>query len=387
MARALRRVHPRSGALHAARADAAPRLWHRAPVPNVSLPLAPLPASDALTRPLDELAIELTVYCNLRCKMCSVWEIREHGVPFDLAIKLLADARALGATHFTPCGAESFMRKDFLDIVERAHELGYRKQDIVTNGTMVTAAHLDRLEGVPSVELHISIDGPRELHDELRGEGNFDKAVATARACRERGIAVGLSGVILKESLPHLRHLVTLAHELGIDEVSFQPFQTEISGPDKEISRFSLLRTPRATIVAQLEELAEHAEKLGVRIFTESLFGVIPDYLAFGKRPIPPGGCYLPSKFLLVDWRGDVYPCFFMRSESDRMGNVYEHAIPDIWHSIHHKQLQTLALTERCPGCLAACSDVESFDDKAPDADVTYAPPDAVLLDALEDAS
>lgn len=349
-----------------------------------ALPLAP---SDALSRPLDEIAIELTVYCNLRCKMCSVWEIREHGVPFELATKLLKDARDLGATHFTPCGAESFMRKDFLDIVEHAHDLGYRKQDIVTNGTMITDAHLDRLQRVPSVELHISIDGPRAIHDELRGEGNFDKAVATARKCRERGIAVGLSGVILKESLPHLRHLVSLAHELGIEEVSFQPFQTEISGPDKEISRFSLLRTPRETIVAQLEELAEHAERLGVTIFTESLFGVIPDYLAFGKRPIPPGGCYLPSKFLLVDWRGDVYPCFFMRSEDDRMGNVYEDEVHYLWHSVHHKQLQTLALTERCPGCLAACSDVERFDETGPDAEVSYAPPDPVLLDALEASS
>jgi hypothetical protein len=33
---------------------------------------------------------------------------------------------------------------------------------------------------------------------------------------------------------------------------------------------------------------------------------------------------------------------------------------------MHHKQLQVLALTERCPGCLAACSDVETFN-HAPD--------------------
>ncbi|MEM9070505.1 MAG: radical SAM protein [Myxococcota bacterium] len=351
---------------------------------NELLPLAP---SNALTRPLDEIAIELTVYCNLRCKMCSVWEIREHGVPFDLACTLLTDARNLGATHFTPCGAESFMRKDFLDIVEFAEKIGFTKQDIVTNGTMITDKHLDRLQACPSVELHISIDGPKDIHDDLRGEGNFDKSVATARKCIERGISVGLSGVILKESLPHLRHLVSLAHELEIDEVSFQPFQTEISGPEKEISRFSLMRTPRAQIVAQLEELAAHADELGVTIFTESLFGVIPDYLAFGKRPIPPGGCYLPSKFLLVDWRGDIYPCFFMRGESDKMGNVYEDGLKDLWHSVHHKQLQTLALTERCPGCLAACSDVDTFDTSTPGADVTYAPPRQVLLDAMEGVS
>lgn len=342
--------------------------------------LVPLAPSKALTRPLEEIAIELTVYCNLRCQMCSVWELRQHGVEHDLAKKLLEQARSLGATVFTPCGAESFMRKDFLDLVEHAHGLGYEKQDIVTNGTMITDAHLDRLEGCPSVELHISIDGPPAIHDVLRGEDAYAKAVETVRKCRERGIGVGVSGVIMKETLHHLTHLIDLAAEHGIDEVSFQPFQTEISGPDKDIPRFSLLRTPREKIVAALEVVHAHAAKKGVRIFTESLFGVIPDYLAYGKRPIPPGGCYLPSKFLLVDFRGDVYPCFFMRGDDDRMGNVIAgDEITDIWHSIHHKQLQTLALTERCPGCLAACSDVESF---VHEGEVVYAPPRAELLEA-----
>ena len=320
----------------------------------MSLPIfTPLDKSPTLTRPLDEIAIELTVYCNLKCEMCSVWELQQHGVPFETVEKLLRQARELGATTFTPCGAESFMRKDFLDVVELAQELGYTRQDIVTNGTMITEAHIDRLAKCPSVALHVSIDGPPAIHDALRGEGNYAKSVATVRRCLERGIEVGLSGVILKESI---------AHELGIGEVSFQPFQLEISGPNKDLHRFSLLRTPREEIVAQLRKVQAHADSLGVDIFTESLFGVIPPYLSDGIRPIPPGGCYLPSKFLLVDFRGDVYPCFFMRTDADRMGNVRADEIVDIWGSVHHQQLQTLALTERCPGCLAACSDVETFD-------------------------
>ncbi len=322
---------------------------------------APLLPARVLTRPLDQLAVELTVYCNLQCKMCSVWEIREHGVPLDLAKKLLDDAYALGARTFVPCGAESFMRKDFLDIVEYAHALGYTMQEIVTNGTMLTDAHFDRLVKCPSVQLHVSIDGPREVQDDLRGEGVYDKCVATVRKAIARGVRVGLSGVILRETLPHLTALVDLAAELGVGEVSFQPFQMEISGPEKDLNRFSLLRPQRGELVQRLEALREHARERGVKIFTEAMFGVIPDYLIEGKRPIPPGGCYLPSKFLLVNYTGDVYPCFFMRQDDDRLGNVYKDSIRDIWHSRHHKQLQVLALTERCPGCLAACSDVETF--------------------------
>ncbi len=40
-------------------------------------------------------------------------------------------------------------------------------------------------------------------------------------------------------------------------------------------------------------------------------------------------------------------------------------ASDEIWHSRIHKQLQILALTERCPGCLANCSDVQTYTDNA----------------------
>ena len=326
---------------------------------------AALTPSPRLTRPLEQLALSLTMYCNLECKMCSVWEVRKHGVPFELAKQVIADARSLGATTLTPFGAESFMRKDFIDILEYAHSIGYRLLSIVSNGTMITDAHLDRMQRCPSVRLNISIDGPRDIHDELRGAGMYDKAVATARKCIARGIAVAFSGVIMRETLPRLEALIDLAVDVGIPSVSYQPFQTEIAGSHKDIPRFSLAAEKRDAIVARLHELSDYAEKRGVNVYTESLFGAVPDYLVYGKRPIPLGGCNVPSRMLLVDWRGDIYPCFFMGRESERMGNVYRDQLSDIWHSIMHKQLQTLALTERCPGCLAACSDVRTFAENA----------------------
>src|SRR5579872_3628117 len=320
-----------------------------------------LAESPRLTRPLDKFAIQLTLYCNLKCKMCSVWEIRKHGVPLELAKQLLTDAYKLGARQWIPTGAESFMRKDFVEIVEFAHALVYWHQSIVTNGTMIDDDDLERLAHCPSVKLNISIDGPRDIHDELRGAGNYDKSVATARECVRRGIDVGMSGVILRETLSHTKALIDLAADVGVKGVSYQPFQTEISGMHKDVARFSLESLEGDAIAKALRELCEYAARHNISIYTEPLFGEVPDYLLYNKRPIPSGGCSLPSSMVLVDWRGNVYPCFFMMHDEDIMGNVYQISLPEIWHSRAHKQLQMLALTERCPGCLAACSDVRSF--------------------------
>ncbi|MBW2702246.1 MAG: radical SAM protein, partial [Deltaproteobacteria bacterium] len=101
-------------------------------------------AHPALAWGLDEIAIELTVHCNLKCEMCSVWEGRRHGVDEALARALLEQARSLGARSFIPCGGECFMRKDFTDLLAYADGLGFESSEVVTNGLLL-GDHLERL--------------------------------------------------------------------------------------------------------------------------------------------------------------------------------------------------------------------------------------------------
>lgn len=309
--------------------------------------------------PMEELAVELTVHCNLRCRMCSVWEGQRHGVDGDLARRLLAEARDLGAVSFVPCGAESFTRPDFVDLVEHADRLGYQRQEIVTNGILLPR-HVDRLAGIPSVRLHVSIDGPREVHDDLRGAGAFDGALAGVRAAVGRGIRTGLSAVLMPQTLDSLPHVIELASDLGLAEVSFQPFQPEIDGCERDHAEWLFRPRDRGRVERAIASLRARARDLGVSIYTDSILDKVPAYLFEGVRPIPDDGCFLPSRFLLVDIRGDVFPCFFMRDTS--IGNVVlGDSLADLWHSETQIALQMLAISHLCPGCLAACSDIATF--------------------------
>lgn len=319
--------------------------------------------ADPLSWELAEIAIELTTCCNLRCAMCSVWEGKRHGPDEALARALLEAARGLGATSFVPCGGESFMRRDFVDLLAHADRIGYERSEVVTNGVLVSD-HLAVLAKIPSVSLHVSIDGPAAVHDALRGPGVYQQAVDAVRGAREHGIRVGISGVLMKPTLATATHVVDLASELGVDEVSFQPFQPEIDGFERDHRRWLFEPGERSQVEDALGALRAHARERGVRIYTESILDHLPAYCFDGVRPIPPGGCYLPSRFVLVDVHGDVYPCFFMRD--DVMGNVIRgDRLEDIWHGELHGALQMLAITSRCPGCLAACSDIASFEGAA----------------------
>jgi MoaA/NifB/PqqE/SkfB family radical SAM enzyme len=317
-------------------------------------------SKDPLTFALEEIAIEVTVHCNLTCEMCSVWKGKRHGPDREILENLLTEARELGAHTFVPCGGEPFMRTDFVDLLEHAHGLGFTRSEVVTNGLLVPK-HIDRLEPLTSVQLHVSIDGPRKIHDALRGEGVYERAVNAVRLARERSVAVGISGVLMRPTLKDAAHVVDLAAELGLGEVSFQPFQPEINGMDRDHSEFLFEPHQRAEVEETIESLRELAGERGVRIYTDPILDQVPGYCFEGIRPIPPGGCYLPSRFILVDVSGDLYPCFFMRD--DVMGNVLRgDGLRDVWHSEIHNALQMLAITSRCPGCLAACSDIATFD-------------------------
>lgn len=325
---------------------------------SAALTYPELDGESPLTWPMSQIAIETTTWCNLSCKMCSVWEGKTKGPDTATVKQILTDARALGATSFVPCGAENFMRTDFVELLEFAQELGYDKLEVVTNGILVPK-HLERLARLPSLELHVSIDGPRHVHDPLRGEGAYDKALAAAIAAREAGIAVGVSTVIMKPTLATLEHTLELTRKHGFGMTSFQPFQPEIDGW-RDSSPWTFAPDERSHLEARLAELRQNADAMGIAIWTRELLDYVPAYLFEGVRPIPPGGCFMPSRFLLVDVHGDVYPCFFMRE--DVIGNVNQgDRIAQLWHSQVHTATQLLGLTSRCPGCLAACSDVASF--------------------------
>ncbi len=330
-----------------------------------SKPRDPTAASDPLpvdpyALPLSEIAIELTSKCNLTCGMCSVWKGRRDGISAALVRELLAEAWQLGARSFVPCGAEIFMRKDTMGLLKAADDLGFERQEIVTNGILLPQ-HADALADIPSIRLHVSIDGPARIHDALRGEGNYDKALEGVRAVQDRGIPVELSAVLMRQTLETADHIVDLACELGIGRVSFQPFQPEIAGIGLDHSDWTFPRADQNRVEEELQNLVGYAARKGIEIFTASTFEHIVPYLFDVLRPIPKNGCYMPSRFVLIDGRGESYPCFFMRGRS--MGNVTQGVrLREIWDGHGRRIMQDLALARKCPGCLAACSDIAMFD-------------------------
>ena len=114
--------------------------------------------------------VNVTNVCNLSCTHCFVFRADNPNKPKDRMddqtmlhqLKTLRDKHGVKSMLFM--GGEPMIRKD---LVLEGMKL-FEKSSIVTNGTY----------GIPSVPGHlvtVSLDGPKELNDPIRGEGVFDK--------------------------------------------------------------------------------------------------------------------------------------------------------------------------------------------------------------------
>ncbi len=318
----------------------------------------------AFDRPPENIAIALATRCNLACKMCSEWRQGGAGLAHEKVLSLMEDARAMGATSFSSCGPEPFMREDTPEILTYAERIGFQGTRAITNGVLLNkGCTLEALEKLRRLNIVISLDGPREVHDDLRGKGVYDKAVEALREIRGRGITCSISSVIMRQTIDRLSEVVDLAADLAIPVISMQPYQRELAGIDNNHVKFEFRREEERTVEKKLKQLMRYSEQKKVKIYTADMMKFVPAYLTRGTMFIPPNGCHVPSRLLIVDSAGECYPCFQMRNSMRHksMGNVYRTTLDKIWHNDVHRELVTLGLNGKCPGCLAACSDMKSF--------------------------
>ena len=178
--------------------------------------------------------------CNLRCDMCWWWG--ENGIAEKLMkekdpiltdelsteeIKSTVDQLEKYRPSFYLSGGEPFVRPDAIEIIEYITGKGM-SVIINDNGTLLSDDIINRLAKIRNLTLNFSIDGPKDVHDTIRGTGVFDKAIATIQKLLElRGNSLypaiktntTFSPLILGRMDELIRYL---QNDVGVDAVRMQ---------------------------------------------------------------------------------------------------------------------------------------------------------------------
>ena len=159
----------------------------------------------------------ITDQCNYACAYCNPAQKQSREVSTEEAFSLLDDLALLGTRKISFTGGEPFLRQDLGAII---HYCG--KKGIVTsinsNGSLVPA-RIDEVRGI-SV-LNLSLDGPQDIHDFIRGKGSFVDVMKAADAAKSRGIKAAFSVTLSKLNLGCLAFFLKTAR----DRQSFVYFQ------------------------------------------------------------------------------------------------------------------------------------------------------------------
>jgi MoaA/NifB/PqqE/SkfB family radical SAM enzyme len=140
-----------------------------------------------------------TLRCNLECKGCFAANyLTENDLSLDVLEKIVSQSGAMGVPSFGVIGGEPLLVPDIFKLFKKFPEKGFY---LVTNGTMVDDKVIEALRGLPNVVTIFSIEGFRETNDALRGEGVFDKVMATMKKMKEAGLIFGFSTVVHKENM------------------------------------------------------------------------------------------------------------------------------------------------------------------------------------------
>jgi MoaA/NifB/PqqE/SkfB family radical SAM enzyme len=328
------------------------------------------------------VSLTVTNACNLRCRMCGQWSaegyIRTGGVRDELRLadwkRVIDELADHGISSVLLRGGEVFLYPDILPLLEYLHGKGMFVS-IDTNGTQLARFAAD-LVRIGNMHLTVSVDGPEQIHDAVRGvKGTFRRlreglaALAEAEQQTARSLSKSITFTIGPDSYTGLGRMPEVARGLGIGTICI----------------VACYFVPRAVGETYARELrgrfgAEgfswrgfHHEESGVQIglFLRELrayrgnLGEILDYPYFpmseeeyrtwfsdATTPVGLPACGNVERLIDIQPTGEANFCVDFPDYS--IGNVRETSIAEIWNGPRaasfreFRRRQPLAVCHRC---------------------------------------
>lgn len=284
-----------------------------------------VPALQARPGPPLWLLLELTYRCPLHCVFCyNPTELAHVGRELETAhwLRVLREARALGAVQLGLSGGEPLARDDLELIVAEAHALGFYI-NLITSGIGLTEARLQALKAAGLDHIQLSFqDSTREMNDFLSSTRTFELKSQIAALIRKYDYPMVLNVVLHRLNIDHVGDILAMAERLGAEYVELA--NTQYYGW-AWLNRTHLLPS-RAQLQRAEQTTREFRDRLGNRM---RIFFVVPDYFETRPKACMNG---LGSVFLTVAPDGLALPCHAARLLPGlELPNVRDSSVESIW--------------------------------------------------------
>jgi len=291
----------------------------------VSSTVPGLAASPGVGPPL-WLLLELTYRCPLHCVFCyNPTDFAATGPELPTAewLRVLREARALGAVQLGLSGGEPLAREDLEPIVAGAHALGFYV-NLITSGVGMTEERIRVLKraGLDHIQLSFQ-DSTREMNDFLSSTRTFELKAKVAELIRRYDYPMVLNVVLHRLNIDHVGEILAMAERMGAQYVELA--NTQYYGW-AWLNRAHLLPS-RAQLTRAEAVTRAFRERVGSSM---QIYFVVPDYFETRPKACMNG---LGNIFLAVTPDGTALPCHAARMLPGlEFPNVCARDVRSIWY-------------------------------------------------------
>ena len=286
------------------------------------------------------LIASITSKCNLHCAGC--YSRCNHATVDSEPVRQLTDeewqnifneAEELGISFILLAGGEPMLHRGVIEAAGKKQNILF---PIFTNGTYLDDRYLELFDKCRNLIPVMSIEGSRELTDERRGAGIYDRLIANMDEIKKRGLIFGASVTVTTRNYREVtsqEFLDSLA-EKGCKMVIFVEY-VPVTEESRELAPTD---TEREYLRSEIIKLRETRPEMV--------------YISFPGDEKSSGGCVAAGRgFFHINSHGGAEPCpFFPYSDI----NVRDSSLKDAMNSPLFRKLRDegYLLVDHSGGCV-----------------------------------
>ncbi|MCZ7582627.1 MAG: radical SAM protein [Deltaproteobacteria bacterium] len=320
-------------------------------------------ANGSFNGPIARCVWELTLRCNALCCFCGSRAGTARAGEFDTkrCLDLAREMIDLGLEKLTLSGGEPLLSKSFFEIAKFTIARGVRA-DTVTNGLMIDENMAGRIADLGLSAISISLDGPEEIHDRLRGvPGSYRKVMRGAEFLDKRGVRVGTITHVNKINFPHMDRLFE-----DLKQSAFKIWKVQLTIPETGCAD-SFRERVTAEQLPAVADLIRRVQADG-RLHCAGghnigYFGCEELTLRTRSKDGPTawGGCAAGRRVLGMTSNGGVLGCLSLLTHDERFieGYVTDRSLTEIWRDPNSFAYNRQFRPEQRSGFCGACRFLE----------------------------
>jgi radical SAM protein with 4Fe4S-binding SPASM domain len=195
--------------------------------------------------------------------------------------------------------------------------------DLLTEGFSLLRVNLDANSDEVYNRIH-RLFVPGEFQKML---GNLEKIVSQRERVKSH-LILGAKVSLGQTNMNFMEEMINLAKDMGMDYIQFQI---------KNKTYDSLLPEQKREVKKLMKELKNRYQPFSV-------------YGEFESKKFH-GGCWLSSFHLIIDPKGDVFPCphFPHHPAAISFGNIFTQPVDELWFGSKHRQVVDRLREDDCP--------------------------------------